>query len=254
MGKSMVWKIISLAALALLGALGVWLLEQGSATATIAQATRPTVVIDPGHGGEDGGAVAADGTVESAINLDVARRLDAILTFWGCDTKLLRSEDISLHDPGAQTIRQKKVSDIHNRVRLVNETPQPRLISIHQNFFPQSQYHGAQVFYANGPLGQPWAALTQKNLKGCLDPENNRQEKPISHDVYLMNHITCPAILVECGFLSNSEECVRLKDPGYQTALAAVIAASYLQSVPKEGEVLHGPQSEASVLLHGMRQ
>ncbi len=254
MGKSAFWKIISLAALGVLGALGVWLLEQGPAAATIAQAARPTVVIDPGHGGEDGGAVAADGTVESAINLDVARRLDAILTFWGCDTKLLRSEDVSLHDPEAQTIRQKKVSDIHNRVAAVNALPNPRLISIHQNFFPQSQYHGAQVFYANGPLGQPWAVLTQKNLKGCLDAENNRQEKPISHDVYLMNHISCPAILVECGFLSNPEECARLQDPGYQTALAAAIAASYLQYANEEGESAHVSQSETGLLLHPVRQ
>lgn len=256
MNASGLWKFFSLAALALLGLLAAAVLWSGgpAARTTLAPAAGTTVVIDPGHGGEDGGAVAADGTVESQINLAVARRLDVILTFWGCDTKLLRSEDISLHDPDCSTIRQKKVSDIHNRVKLVNETARPRLISIHQNHFTQSKYHGAQVFYAGGPLGQPWAALTQQNLKLCLDPGNQRREKPISHDVYLMNHITCPAILVECGFLSNPEECARLRDPGYQTALAAAIAGSYLQSVQKEGETPNASQSETSVLLHGMRQ
>lgn len=250
------WKFFSLAALALLGLLAAAVLWHGAEPArpTLAQVGGATVVIDPGHGGEDGGAVAADGTVESQINLAVARRLDVILTFWGCDTKLLRSEDVSLHDLGCTTIRQKKVSDLHNRVKLVNETVEPRLISIHQNHFSQSKYHGAQVFYAGGPLGQPWAALTQENLKRCLDPGNQRQAKPISHDVYLMNHIACPAILVECGFLSNPEECARLKDPGYQTALAAAIAGSYLQSVQKEGETSDASQSETSILLHRMRQ
>ncbi len=246
--------MLSLGALALLGLLGFFLLRQAPARETSAAVQTVTVVIDPGHGGEDGGAVAADGTVESGVNLDVARRLDVILRFWGCETRLLRSEDISLHSPDAATIRQKKVSDIHNRVAAINALPNPNVISIHQNFFPQTQYHGAQVFYANGPLGQPWAALTQQNLKTCLDPENSRKEKPISHDVYLMNHITCPAILVECGFLSNPGELERLKSPDYQTALAAVIAASYLQSAQEEGERQNASQSETSFLLYGMRQ
>lgn len=246
--------MLSLMALALLGLLGFLLSRQAPARETAAAVRDATVVIDPGHGGEDGGAVAADGTVESGVNLDVARRLDVILRFWGCETELLRAEDISLHSLDAATIRQKKVSDIHNRVAAINALANPRVISIHQNFFPQTQYHGAQVFYANGPLGQPWAALTQQNLKNCLDPENDRQEKPISHDVYLMNHITCPAILVECGFLSNPGELERLKSPEYQTALAAVIAASYLQSANEKGETPNASQSETSVLLHPVRQ
>ncbi len=246
--------MLSLGALVLLGLLGFFLLRQAPARETSAAVQTVTVVIDPGHGGEDGGAVASDGTVESGVNLEVARRLDVILRFWGCDTRLLRSEDISLHSPDAATIRQKKVSDIHNRVAAINALPNPKVISIHQNFFPQAKYHGAQVFYANGPLGQPWAALTQQNLKACLDPENDRREKPISHDVYLMNHITCPAILVECGFLSNPGELERLKSPDYQTSLAAVIAASYLQSAQEEGERQNASQSETSILLHGMRQ
>lgn len=254
MERDRLWKILSLAALLLLGVLGGALLRQGTARPATAAATSVTVVIDPGHGGEDGGAVATDGTVESAINLAIAKRLDVILTFWGCDTVLLREEDVSLHDPGCATIRAKKVSDIHNRVKRVETQPNPRLISIHQNHFSSSKYSGAQVFYANGPLGQPWAALTQKNLRECLDPANARREKPVSRDIYLMNHITCPAILVECGFLSHPQERERLKDPDYQTAVAAVVAASYLQSTQEKGGSLDGPQDEASVLLYPVRK
>lgn len=254
MERDRLWKILSLAALLLLGVLGGALLRQGTARPATAAATSVTVVIDPGHGGEDGGAVATDGTVESTINLAIAKRLDVILTFWGCDTVLLREEDVSLHDPGCATIRAKKVSDIHNRVKRVETQPNPRLISIHQNHFSSSKYSGAQVFYANGPLGQPWAALTQKNLRECLDPANARREKPVSRDIYLMNHITCPAILVECGFLSHPQERERLKDPDYQTAVAAVVAASYLQSTQEKGGSLDGPQDEASVLLYPVRK
>ncbi len=249
MTKSGFWKILSLGALALLALLGFVLLRRPAAAPTAAPAGT-VVVIDPGHGGEDGGAVAADGTAESGVNLAVAQRLDAILTFWGRETLLLRDRDVSLHSPDAQTIRQKKVSDLHNRVAAIGALADPRVISIHQNSFPQAQYHGAQVFYANGPLGQPWAKRTQDNLRTCLEPENRRAEKPIAHDVYLMNHIACPAILVECGFLSNPEELARLKDPSYQTALAAVIAGSYLQYTNEEGATPHAPQDETGLLLH----
>lgn len=230
MKENRVWIGLSILALLLLGALGALILRGNAVeTALTEPETRPTVVIDAGHGGEDGGAVAADGTEESGLNLAVAQRLDAILTLCGCRTVMLREEDVSLHDPTASTIREKKVSDIHNRVKRVNETENPRLISIHQNHFPSGKYHGSQVFYANGPLSQPWAKATQVNLKSCLDPENDRESKEISHNVYLMNHITCPAILVECGFLSNDGELQRLRDAGYQTRLALVIGGSYLQ-------------------------
>ncbi len=252
MGGERLWKILCIGAFAALSALAFGVLMWGQKDQTTAAWGRstPTVVIDPGHGGEDGGAVAGDGTVESAINLAVAQRLDAILALYGQPTRLLRNEDVSLHDPGCDTIREKKVSDIHNRVKMVEDTPDARLISIHQNCFPSSKYHGAQVFYAGGPLGQPWAALTQENLNACLDPGNDRAAAAISREIYLMNHITCPGILVECGFLSNPEERARLKDPDYQTALAAVVAGSYLQSVQMEGEILNAPQSETGVLLH----
>lgn len=231
MDKNRFWKLLCLVCLILLGFLAgaIYLFGNATMESWSADQSERVVVIDPGHGGEDGGAVAYDGTIESGINLDIAKRLDFLLTFCGQKTLLLRQEDVSLHSPEATTLRQKKVSDIHNRVDAVNAQQDPVLISIHQNFFLSSKYHGAHVFYANGPLGQPWAEQTQKNLNTCLDPTNNRVAAPISQDIYLMNHIRCPGILVECGFLSNPEEKEKLKTPEYQRSLAIVIAGSYLQ-------------------------
>lgn len=236
MRSGWIWRALSLVSVALLLALGALVLRHTSARETLGPAAEHvTLVIDAGHGGEDGGASGADGTVESTVNLAVARRLEAVLALCGRESVMLRTEDVSLHSPEASTIREKKVSDLHNRADMVNAQEAPWLISIHQNHFPSAQYHGAQVFYANGPLGEPWARRTQQNLRDCLDPENDRQAKPISHNVYLMNHITCPAILVECGFLSNPGETAKLNDPGYQTKLALVIGASCLQELEAEG-------------------
>lgn len=254
MKENRFWIGLSLLALSLLGLLGYLVLTRSAPTAVSLTASRSVVVIDAGHGGEDGGAVASDGTEEADINLAVARRLDFLLRFLGEDSLLLRDSDTSLHDASARTIREKKVSDIHKRVDAVNSLEGPRLISIHQNFFPSSKYHGAQVFYGGNPLSQPWAEVTRENLRACLDPENQRESKPIDRNVYLMNHISCPALLIECGFLSNPEERWLLKDPGYQTALAAVIAGSYVQSTQEKGETSHVSQGEESVLLHPVRE
>lgn len=187
-----------------------------------------TVVIDAGHGGEDGGAVSVSGAIESQINLEIALRLDQILGLYGVNTVLLRDSDVSLHDSDAQTLRQKKVSDLHNRVAAIQALENPVVISIHQNTYTSSQYHGAQVFYANGELSLPFAQITQATLKQAVDPSNERQPTAIPESVYLMNHISCRAILVECGFLSNPQEDALLQSSGYQTKLAAALAGAYL--------------------------
>lgn len=195
-----------------------------------AQSSNETVVIDAGHGGEDGGAVSVTGAIESHINLEIALRLDEIFGLFGVDSVLLRNSDVSLHDSNAETIRQKKVSDLKNRVAMIEAIENPVVISIHQNIFSSSQYHGAQVFYANGELSLPLAALTQNTLKQVLDPGNNRQPAPIPNNVYLMNNISCKAILVECGFLSNHQEDALLQTSAYQNKIAIALACSYLNN------------------------
>lgn len=188
-----------------------------------------TLVIDAGHGGEDGGAVSISGVSESRINLAIARRLELIMGLYGVDTVLLRTEDISLHSEGASTLREKKVSDLHNRVDRVNSIDNAVLISIHQNSYSDSQYRGAQVFFAPTDGSQAFGEYTQEVLRVSLNPDNTRLAKQIPDTVYLMNHITCRAILVECGFLSNPEEDQLLQTPGYQLKLASALAGAYLQ-------------------------
>lgn len=199
------------------------------ASARPARFVRQTIVIDAGHGGEDGGAVSLSGNVESQINLSIAKRLDLIFGLYGADVRLLRTEDISLHDPDAETIREKKSSDLRNRVAMIEALPGATLISIHQNSYSGSpRYHGAQVFYADGSSSADFAAYTQEVLRQTLDPGNARQASKAPNTVYLLEHVTCRAILVECGFLSNPEEDALLQTSSYQTKIAVSLAGAYL--------------------------
>lgn len=204
--------------------LGAMLLSRvGTAVAALASVDAPTpvVVIDAGHGGEDGGAISVSGVRESRLNLEISLRLNDLLHLLGVQTHLIRSEDISVHTEG-ETIAQKKVSDIRNRVSFVEQIPEAVLVSIHQNYFPESQYRGAQVFYAASAGSDAMAALMQEYLVQYADPQNHRQCKPAT-DIYLMEHVTCRAILIECGFLSNPEEDLLLQQSDYQKKLAVVI-------------------------------
>lgn len=188
-----------------------------------AGALRTTVVIDAGHGGEDGGARSPDGVRESTINLEIALRLDELLHLLGCSTRMTRTEDVSLHSGDAATIASRKVSDLRNRVKLVEETVGALLVSIHQNMFSESKYAGLQVFYAETPGSQVLAESVQTLAGTALDKTNHRAAKP-AESIYLLSEISCTGILVECGFLSNQEECGKLQLPEYQKQIALVIA------------------------------
>ncbi len=189
-----------------------------------------TLVIDPGHGGLDGGASAADGTSESGINLSVALRLRALAHLFGLRTVMTRTQEALDYPDEATGIREKKVWDQKSRVALINATPDAVLISIHQNFFPDARPSGTEVLYGAGEASAALAQCTQQNLVAQLCPNNRRVAAPISDSIYLMKHVTCPAILVECGFLSNAAEAEKLRSDAYQTKLALVILASYLQA------------------------
>ena len=189
----------------------------------------PVLVLDAGHGGEDGGAVSLTGVAESGINLAITLRVDQLLGFCGAPPVVLREEDVSLHDQGADTLREKKASDLRNRVQAVEQVGDAVLLSVHQNTFTDKEYHGAQVFYAPTEGSQALAETMQEALRAALDPDG-RQAKPIPDSVYLMNHVSCPAVLVECGFLSNPEEEALLRSGGYQTKVAAVLAGAWLRA------------------------
>ena len=208
---------------------------QGTAACTgafaPAEGTPYTVVLDAGHGGEDGGAVAGDGTVESGLNLAIARRVRDLLTFAGMPTAVTREGEDAIYDPGSATLREKKVSDLHNRVDLVNAIPGAVLVSIHQNSLPSSpSTRGAQVFWNRQEGAEELAESVQTALNGAINAGNEKKAAQVPSSVYLMKEITVPGVLVECGFLSNAAETEQLKDPGYQKKLAAAIAAGVLDS------------------------
>ena len=211
----------------------------GGTTAVFTRLPEQTLILDPGHGGEDGGAVSVSGVPESGINLSIALELDQLMGFFGVRTILTRSSDVSVHDSGARSLREKKVSDLHNRVALINGTAGATLISIHQNSAPDGRCHGAHVFYGDEVLSRPLAQGIQNNIRDVLDPENHREVQRAAESIYLMNHISCRAVLVECGFLSTPREERLLRDPVYQKRLAMILAASYLaQGDTQEGESL----------------
>ena len=191
------------------------------------QHTRP-LILDAGHGGEDGGAVSLTGVPESQINLAIVLKLRDVLGLYGVDPVLLREEDSSLHDEGADTLREKKRSDLKNRVETIEAVEGGVLLSIHQNTYPGSRYHGTHVFYAPTEDSQYLAEHFQTSIKDALQPDNELVIKRIPDTVYIMNHVTCPAILIECGFLTNPEEEAMLRDEDYQRKLSAVIAAAWL--------------------------
>lgn len=213
------------------------------------------IVLDAGHGGADGGASGPDGTRECDLNLAITLKTDAVLGLLGEQTLLLRSTDTDLSSSDSKSISQKKVSDIRRRVELTNSQPGAILVSIHCNTYSQEKYHGAQVFYTGG--AKEFGETMQLALKNGVDPSNARMAKAVSPDVYLMNHIKVPGILVECGFLTNQEELTNLKDPDYQTRLAVTIAvtAANQASEPNFGVSLRTYyERENCILLHLLRK
>lgn len=193
------------------------------------QTAYPVVIIDPGHGGFDGGTTSCTGIPESHVNLEVSVRLRDLLTLLGMQTSMTRTEDISLDTQG-DTVRSQKQSDLKNRVQAVNNTENGLLLSIHQNYFPQSQYSGPQVFHALDAASQAFAQQMQSALNAALAPTSSRTCKT-AEGVYLMEHIDTTGILIECGFLSNAAEEAKLRQPEYQKKLCCVIAATTAQYI-----------------------
>lgn len=195
-----------------------------------ASAQPPTLVIDAGHGGIDGGAVSADGTRESGINLAIALRLESIVRFCGQKTMMTRWNDDSKED----ILSYSEHESLKERADLANSVQSAVLVSIHQNDYPTAQPQGAQVLYSSFGGSEKLGKLIQSALVEKLDPGNRRLAVPAPRELYLTANTRCPAVLVECGFMSNNFEVLKLKDPSYQNALALLIAASYLQYIAGE--------------------
>lgn len=211
---------------------GLFLHQKDHNTAILTSSTQnftsKVIVLDAGHGGEDGGAVSPDGVEESHINLEVAKRIQDLLCFTGQQVVMTRTEDISL-DHGEATMRKRKAADLKQRVAIVNGIENSVLLSIHQNSLPASPItHGAQVFWNTQPRAQELAQAVQDTLNLCINFGNEKHTKQIPSTVYLMKHSAVPAILVECGFLSNPQETIQLQDTAHQQTLALSIVAGFL--------------------------
>lgn len=221
------WILPGIYLLVVLGMLST--LQFGSRSVTVLSQRTPierqhSIVIDPGHGGIDGGATSCTGVLESNLNLEISLRLNDLFHFLGYHTRMIRTSDCSVYTSG-DTIAQKKISDLKQRVQMVEETPNPVLLSIHQNNFPDGRYSGPQVFYGRGGESSALAETLQSALVRHLNPGSNRKTKQ-AKGIYLMEHIQCTGVLVECGFLSNVREEQLLKTPEYQKKLCAVIAST----------------------------
>ena len=179
-----------------------------------------TIVIDAGHGKPDEGAESSNGTTEAETNLKIALKLQNLLEQSGSSVVLTRSDENAIYDIDAKTLKQKKISDIHNRVKIGNESSADIFVSIHLNKIPQQQYDGWQTFYKDGnEQGKKLAEKIQSNLNDAIQKENKRVAKTIDN-VYIIKHVEIPTTIVECGFLSNPEEEKLLLEDEYQNKLA----------------------------------
>ncbi len=191
------------------------------------ESAQTTIIIDAGHGGIDGGAVGLNGVEEKEINLSVAQKLNKILTDAGYTTVMTRTEDICLADEGLTTIRSKKTSDLHNRMALMSQYENVIFVSIHQNSYNGGDKAcGTQVFYSPKfpEESRALAEIIQTSVRTMVQPQNTRVVKEAGNSIYLLYSAVRPAVMVECGFLSDHNENLKLCDSGYQDELARAIA------------------------------
>lgn len=190
--------------------------------------TLPTLIIDAGHGGEDGGAVSDNGVLEKDLNLLIANDTADLLFLFGFDVTKTRNDDISL-STDEDTVRFRKVADMKKRLEIFNSSENNVVISIHQNKFTESKYYGTQIFYSpNNDKSKTLAENIKFSVKSLLQPENERECKEADSGIYLLKNTDKPAVIVECGFISNYEECQKLLTDSYQKQMSYSIVAGFL--------------------------
>lgn len=203
--------------------LGVSLLLLNSTVVKAEESKEKIILIDPGHGGVDGGGHAKDGTLEKEINLSIGLKLKKVLEDEGFKVFSTREEDKGLYDENLK-IKQKKIQDLKKRCELKKETNCDIFISIHQNMYVQSSINGAQVWYASNEKSKKLAELLQTSLKETLEQNNNRVAKDAKDDYRILRDgFEAPSVIVECGFLSNPKEAELLKDEKYQDKIVSAL-------------------------------
>lgn len=220
--------------LLVIGFIGFMAYEKGAAQQKQAALARmyyrkPQVILDAGHGGMDSGAVSAAGTCEKDLNLEITNRIRGLMKFCGVETVMTRDDDSTLLYEEGVSVRKNKQNDLYGRVQVAEKYQDSDFISIHMNEFEQAKYSGAQVFYGlKSGDSENLALLMQEALRVALNPENNRRAKPAPSSIYIMQKITSPAVIAECGFLSNPEEAALLTKADYQKKGSLAIVSSYL--------------------------
>lgn len=195
--------------------------------------SKPVIVLDAGHGGEDGGT-QGNGLLEKDINLSIALTLENLLRANGFEVFMIRSTDTDVADHTLTTISERKKSDLKQRAQWVQEQKNCLLVSIHQNFFEQTKYHGTQVFYSvQNESSTQLAQDIQDSVHGLLQPDNEREIKP-GEGIYLLDQVQAPAVIVECGFLSNADEAAKLNEPLYRQQMALCIFSGICDYVESE--------------------
>lgn len=228
------WTALYVATILALFAIFAAILWQGNAVNAsknleLKQSGEFILIIDPGHGGFDPGAVASDGTAESGINLAVGLQMEEMARLLGVETDMTRREDVSTESDASAAVRQRKNSDLKNRVEQINGISGGVLVSLHQNSLPQvPAVHGAQVFYSEVEGSRELAETVQAALNTVIN-DRNKEVKAAGGGVYLLKNAKIPAILVECGFLSNGDETALLNTQAHQNRLALTILASVLE-------------------------
>lgn len=196
----------------------------------------PTIIIDAGHGGEDGGAVGKNGILEKELNLSISEKLHDLFSAAGFKVVMTRETDTLLYDKNADYKGRKKELDLAKRVEIANSYENAVFISIHMNSFPDSKYSGLQAYYSkNHQDSSELAADIQAMVHDNLQKSNNRQTKPAGKNIFVLDRINIPAVLIECGFISNPNECQMLTEEEYQKKLSLTIFLSvtkYIDKIP----------------------
>ena len=209
-----------------------------SSLPTVSDAEFPTVIIDAGHGGEDGGATGFDGSLEKELNLQIAERLYEALSSSGVPCVMTRKEDILLYDRAQNYEGRKKALDMQARLNIASQYENAIFVSIHQNSFPVEKYSGFQVYYSQNNADSSILARTLENtVRERVQPSNNRASKNAGDSIYLLKNLSCPAVLLECGFISNESECKALSSEEYQKRLTEVLCDAIVEFINNRNTV-----------------
>ena len=193
--------------------------------------TDKIIIIDAGHGGEDSGTIGTNGVLEKTLNLEIAEKIAEMLSDKGYAVVLTRTEDKLLYGEGENIKGMRKISDLKNRVKIAEQYPDGIFVSIHMNSYRTEKYSGFQAYFnGNDPNSRKLALAIQNSVKNGLQKDNQRAVKD-GGELYILKNAPTTTVLLECGFLSNSEECEKLCEKEYQKQLCFAILCGIIKYI-----------------------